>query len=384
MPRILILHASVGSGHQHAAGALAEAFVHAQAGEVRVEDTLDYGSRVFRRAYTQSYLDLSEHMPALLRLFYERTDAHEPEWIERTNRIRGLVERPGGIHLMRLIRRFAPDAFVCTHFLPMELLVNLKRRSKLAQPIYCVVTDFVAHCFWVTPEIDGYFVASELTRDQLIRGGVSPTIIHVSGIPVDLVLAEPKPMGVMRARHGFPLDRPLISLFGGGLDVERVRQMVQGLLASDVFGTLTVVAGRNDALVDALAGLVDGPTLRLRVLGFISYVDDLVAASDLVISKAGGLIVSEVLARGTPLLLVDPIPGQEEWNADYVVSVGAGVQLRMVELVPMATKLLLSQPERLALQRRYAEAAGRPGAAVEIAGTILRELSKAPTAPSCP
>jgi processive 1,2-diacylglycerol beta-glucosyltransferase len=98
------------------------------------------------------------------------------------------------------------------------------------------------------------------------------------------------------------------------------------------------------------------------------------------ITKAGGLIVSEVLARGTPLLLVDPIPGQEEWNADYVVIVGAGVQLRMVELVPMATKLLLSQPERLALQRRYAEAAGRPGAAVEIAGTILRELSKAPTA----
>ena len=92
------------------------------------------------------------------------------------------------------------------------------------------------------------------------------------------------------------------------------------------------------------------------------------------ISKAGGLIVSEVLARGTPLLLVDPIPGQEEWNADYVVSAGAGIQLRMVELVPLAVEWLLAQPERLALLLRCAHAIGRPRAALEIAEAILRDL----------
>jgi processive 1,2-diacylglycerol beta-glucosyltransferase len=374
MPRILILHASVGSGHERAAAALADAFARKQAGEVQVEDTLAYGSRVFRRAYTQSYLDLTAHAPALWRLFYEGTNVHDPEWAEITNRIRSLVERPGGIHLGRLVKRFAPDAIVCTHFLPIELLLRLKRRGRLPQPIYCVVTDVVAHCFWATPAIDGYFVASTLTREQLIALGVAPAIIHVSGIPVDPAIAEPKPVVEARIWHGFPIDQPLISLFGGGMDVERVRLMVMGLLARNIPGTLAVVAGRNAALAEALADLSDGPTLHLRSLGFISYVDDLVAASDLVITKAGGLIVSEVLARGTPLLLIDPIPGQEEWNADYVVSAGAGIQLRLVELVPLAVEWLLGQPERLALLRRCAQAIGRPRAALDIAEAILRDL----------
>ena len=374
MPRILILHASVGSGHQRAAAALAAAFARKPGCEVRVEDTLDYGSRVFRRAYTQSYRDLSEHAPALWRLFYEGTNMHDPEWVEIANRLRSLVERPGGTHLTRLITRFAPDAIVCTHFLPVELLLRLKRQGRLVQPIYCVVTDVVAHCFWAAPAIDGYFVASELTCEQLTALGVAPPIIHVSGIPVDPAIAESKPIEETRARHGFPIDQPLISLFGGGLDVERVRLMVIGLLARDLPGTLAVVAGRNAALEAALADLSDGPRMRLRTLGFISYVDDLVAASDLVITKAGGLIVSEVLARGTPLLLIDPIPGQEEWNADYVVSAGAGMQLRMVELIPQAVEWLLASPERLLLLRRCAQAIGRPRAAVEIAETILRDL----------
>jgi processive 1,2-diacylglycerol beta-glucosyltransferase len=354
--------------------ALATAFARKQAGEVRVEDTLAHGSRVFRRAYTQSYLDLSEHAPALWRLFYEGTNVRDREWVEVTNRIRSLVERPGGTQLTRLLTRFAPDAIVCTRFLPIELLLRLKRQGPLVQPIYCVVTDFVAHCFWATPAIDGYFVASALTREQLIALGVAPAIIHISGIPVDPALAESKAPAEMRLRHGFPLDQPLISLFGGGLDVERVRMMVAGLLARDIRGTLAVVAGRNRALADALADLTDGPTLRLRSLGCISYVDDLVAASDLVISKAGGMIVSEVLARGSPLLLIDPIPGQEEWNADYIVSAGAGVQLRLVELVPLAVEGLLAHTVRLKLLRCGAQALGRPRAALDIAESILLDL----------
>src|SRR5262245_5730615 len=316
MPRALILYASVGTEHKRAEIALGDAFTCKQDGEVRVEDTLDYGSPLFRQAYARSCLDLSERAPALWRLFYQGTNISDPEWSEITNRLRSLVERLGVTRLERLVRKFAPAAIVCTHFLPLELLLRLKLDGRLPQPIYCVVTDFVAHTFWVAPEIDGYFVAGEITREQLVARRVPSSIIHVSGIPVDLAIAEPKPIAEMRAQLGFPIDEPLVSLFGGGLDVERVQQMVRGLLASDASGTLAVVAGRNEALMDAREDLGDGPTMCLRKLGFISHVDDLLAASDLIITKAGGLIVSEALARGTPLLVIDPIPGQEEWNAD--------------------------------------------------------------------
>ena len=374
MPRILILYASVGTGHRRAALALAEAFRRKQHGEVWVEDALDYGSPLFRQAYTRSYLDLSERAPMLWRLFYQSTNSSDPESIEITNRLRSLVERLGVTRLDRLVRQCAPGAIICTHFLPVELLLRLKLRGRLPQPIYCVVTDFVAHTFWVAPGLDGYFVASELTRDQLVARGVPPSIIHVSGIPIDPQIAEPKPMEAMRIRHGFPTDAPLVSLFGGGIDVERVRLMIEGLLARGTCGTLAVIAGRNEALIAALDDMADGPAMSLRKFGLIPFVDDLVAASDLVITKAGGLIVSEGLARGTPLLLIDPIPGQEEWNADYVVSVGAGIQLRLPESVPGAVRYLLARPERLAALRAGAREVGRPRAALDIAERILQDL----------
>jgi hypothetical protein len=120
---------------------------------VRVEDTLDYGNRFFRRAYTHSYFEVSAHAPALWRLFYEDSNVRDPQSVELTG---------------------------------ADLL------------IYCVVTDVIAHCFWATLAIDGYFVASELTRDQLITLGVGPAIIHVSGLPVDPAIAERKTIAAMR------------------------------------------------------------------------------------------------------------------------------------------------------------------------------------------
>jgi processive 1,2-diacylglycerol beta-glucosyltransferase len=374
MPRLLILHASVGTGHQRAAEALAEAFVRKQDGEVRVADALDYGNELFRRAYSRSYIDMSERSPLLWRLFYETTDASEPEWIELTNRLRSLVERLAITRLERLVSKFSPEAIICTHFLPVELLLRLKQQGRLPQPLYCVVTDFFAHAFWVTPGIDGYFVGSDMTRDLLAARGVASSIIHVSGIPIDPAIAEPKDLAEVRARHHFAPDAPLITLFASGLNVQRVRAIAQGILASDVCGTLALVAGRNEALADALDDFSEGPTMRLQVLGFIDYVDDLVAASDIVISKAGGLIVSETLARGTPMLLIDPIPGQEEWNADYVVSAGAGVQLRMAESIPGALQQLLTHRDRLATLRASAQEAGRPRAALDIAEQVLHDL----------
>jgi processive 1,2-diacylglycerol beta-glucosyltransferase len=166
-----------------------------------------------------------------------------------------------------------------------------------------------------------------------------------------------------------------VSLFGGGLPIAHARRIAEDLLALGRPATLLVVAGRNADLPLALADLADKPHVELRVLDAIDYVDDLVAASDLVISKPGGLIASEVLARGTPLLMIDPIPGQEEWNADYVVSAGAGVQLRRPELVADAVNRLLAEPTRLNEMRERACRVGRPRAALDIAQDVLSALA---------
>ena len=373
MPRILILHASVGTGHRSAALALADAFARKQT-EVRVEDALDHANPLFRQAYAGTYLDVTNRAPLLWQLFYQNTDVTDPDMIELTNRLRGAVERLGVNDLRRLVKQYQPAAIICTHFLPVDLLLRLKHKGALPQPIYCVVTDFFAHTFWIEPGIDGYFVATDMTRDQMAARGVPAAIISVSGIPIKLEVDEPKQALEARLRHGLPADGPLVTLFGGGLQVERVRAIVQDLLASPISGTLAVVAGRNEALGAALTDLRDGPSMRLRFYSQIDFVDDLIVGSDLVVTKAGGLIVSEVLARGTPMLLIDPIPGQEEWNADYVVGAGAGVQLRIAEAAPRAIIHLLSNPERLAQLRLWAGRAGRPRAAMDIAEAVLEDL----------
>jgi processive 1,2-diacylglycerol beta-glucosyltransferase len=374
MPRILILHAAVGTGHTTAARALADAFRRKQQGDVRVEDILDYGSRLFRTALTRAYLDVSGRAPLLWKVLYESSDLGDPDAVAATNALRARIERLPLRKLERFVASYAPDAIVCTHMLPLTVLQRLKRHGVLRQPLYCVVTDYMVHSMWINEVVDGYFLASEPTRDAMIARGVPPSILHVTGIPVRPEIAEPKAAHEARARHGLPADGPIVTLFGGGIEPRRVRLVVTRLLQATTPGLLVVAAGRSETLTRSLADLDDGPAMRLRILGMIDYVDDLVAASDLVITKSGGLIVSEVLARGRPMIVIDPIPGQEEWNADYVAGSGAGVQLRQPESVPLAALSLLGQPERLAVMREQAARVGRPRAALEIAERILADL----------
>ena len=376
MARILILHASVGLGHRRAAEALGRAFALRGAGQVWIEDTLAHGPALFRQLYAGSYLELSEKAPALWAYFYERSDENETRL---TRDLRAFVERLGTSGLAALVRRCQPDAIVCTHFLPLELLADWRRREAHAPLLVCVVTDYTGHVFWVKPEVDRYCVATPLTGQMLARRGVPPARIAVTSIPVDPAIAEPKDRDQLR--RTYRLERaPVVTLMGSGLAVERVLRIVTDLLDQGRIGSLAVVAGRNTALTAALAELERAAAGRLHALGFVDYVDDLVAASDLVITKAGGLIVSEVLARGRPLVVIDPIPGQEEWNADYVVSAGAGLQLRLGAMVPAAVEHLLTHSRHRQVLADGARRAGKPGAALAIADLVLAAIAERPGA----
>jgi processive 1,2-diacylglycerol beta-glucosyltransferase len=367
MARVLIVHASVGMGHTSAAQALAKAFRMCQAEQVWCEDAFDYGSAIFREIYAGSYLELSERMPALWAYFYERTDKSETEL---TRELRRLIDWIGIGELADVVRKRRPDVVICTHFLPLNLLAGERKRGRLDMPLYCVVTDYTGHVYWVEPSVDGYFVATPETGERLAQRGVHAARIRVTGIPVDPAIASPKDPVLMRRMHR--LERPpVVMLMGGGLAVERVEHIVRGLVRRGVIGTLLVVAGRNAKLLATLPHIEGGSTLDVRGLGLVEYLDDLVTASEVVITKAGGLMVSEIMARQTPMVLIDSIPGQEEWNADHVVSVGAGLQLRLAEMVPVTVDYLLKQPSRLAELRAGAARAGQPLAALKIAKAIL-------------
>jgi len=374
MPSILIVHASMGSGHLSAANALSAAF-RQHGRDVVVLDVLDYANPVLRAALNQYFKQTTERAQSLYKLLYTQTDVGDVEEAFSGNRLLTMLERPFLTNFEQVVNDLRPDAVVAVHPIPGHVLAHNKQNGRLSQPFYSVVTDYMAHSSWLVPGVDRYFVPSDFTRRELLVRGVPPELLEVTGIPVNLEINEPKEPLAIRERHELPTDKCVITLFGGGIEVERVRLMVSQMLEGRTEGMLVVVAGRNERLEDALADLRDGPNMRLRLYGKVDHVDDLVAASDLVISKAGGLTVSEVMARGTPMVIIDPVAGQEEWNADVVVGSGAGIQLRMPETVPSAALYLLTQPERLELMRRQARLIGRPRAALDVAGSILSDLA---------
>ncbi|WP_421659203.1 MGDG synthase family glycosyltransferase [Leptothermofonsia sp. ETS-13] len=374
MTRILILYASLGSGHISAAKALREAFTRHPGVEVQIEDAFDHASPLLRETITTIYERLSERVPHLYRFIYEGSDVEDLEESMSDNLLFAKIERPFLKDLERLVKDSHSDAIICVQQIPSRLLQLLDRAGELPQPHYVVVTDVMAHSTWLNAGVKGYFLPSDLTAEVLIQRGVDPSLIHVTGIPVKLEITQPKSQKEMRLRHNLPLDVPVVTLFGGGLQTKRVRLMVSKLLESPSSGVLVVVSGRNEALQEKLEDLTDGAQMKLRKLGMIDYVDDLVVASDLVITKAGGLITSEVLARGTPMVIIDPFPGQEEWNADVVSAMGAGIQLRLPSMVPPAVLHLLNQPDQLAFMRQQAPKIGQPHAALKIADIILNQL----------
>lgn len=374
MTSILILYATLGSGHLNAAKALKAAFSQFPDVTIEMADALEYASPIYRSAVTQAYKQLSEKIPVLYKAFYEGSDIDDLEKSLDNNLGWARLERPFFRQLGQFVKKRDPDVIVCVQQIPSRLLQLIEKEDEVSKPQYVVVTDAIAHSTWINYRVNGYFLPNTLGKTILVQRGVNPDILHVTGIPIKLDVMEPKTQAEVRSRLDLPTDVSIISLLGGGLNPKRVRSMVEELLKMKNHpGMLIVGAGRNDELLEAIEDLGGGEHIQLRKLGMIDYMDDLIVASDLIITKAGGLITSEILARGTPMILVDPIPGQEEQNADVIAASGAGVQLRLLEMVAPAVQYLLDHPDRLTEMSEAAQLLGQPRAALNIAETILND-----------
>ena len=225
--------------------------------------------------------------------------------------------------------------------------------------------------------VERYYVALDETAEYLRAIG-APGEVRVTGIPVDPVFAEAKDRGEVRRRHGLDAHRTTLLVSAGGYAVGPVEQLVSGLLAFDRPWQIVAVAGKAEATrrrLEALASRSRGHA-RLHVVGFTKEMDEWMAAADLLVGKAGGLTVSEALARGLPMALMEPIPGQEERNADHLLERGAAIRCNNLPVAAWKIAQLLENPARLEQMRTAARAMGRPHAAREIAADALSLLGK--------
>lgn len=384
--KILFLSVSAGAGHVRAAEAL-RLTAAANLPDVQTLhlDVMAYVPAAFRKLYTDFYIKLVNSYPTLWGMLYQSTNEADPG--SPSQKIRRAAERLSTRALCRAIDEFAPDAIVCTHFLPAEILMHEIRRERLNVPVWVQVTDFDLHGMWVIPKMSGFFAASDEIAFRMRANHIEADRIHTTGIPVVPAFASPQDRLVCAQHFGLDPARRIIMLMGGGAGMGKLDEVAAALLQLDhdvqpshagkQNFQLIVLAGRNEAALKKLQALAIQHPGRLFPFGFTNEVERLMACSDLVITKPGGLTTSECLAMGVPMVVNAPIPGQEERNADYLLEQGAA--LKAVDLISLEyrVRLLLAEPERLELMRERARRLGRPQAAQRVLDIVLEKLNQA-------
>jgi processive 1,2-diacylglycerol beta-glucosyltransferase len=369
---ILVLSVSAGAGHVRAADAICAAG-RASIPPVKVThvDLLTLVPREFRKLYAEQYIKLVEKLPQLWSYLYSKTDRPSRDsWFGKFKRA---IERINTRKLDAELARLAPDAILCTHFLPAELLSRRRAAGKLLAPVWVQVTDFDVHALWVHPHVDRYCVASDEVAFRLMDRGVAPGKISVTGIPVMPQFASTLARGACASELGISADTFTVLMMAGGAGVGALDELAARMLELPEDLQLVALAGRNADLLKRLKALARQHPGKLFPLGFTTTVERVMAASDLVVTKPGGLSVSECLAMRKPMLLVSPIPGQEERNADYLLEAGAAV--KAIDATTLVFKLgrLLGDPGRLASMSDAARRISRPDAARDVLTLICAQ-----------
>ncbi|MGC8972439.1 MAG: MGDG synthase family glycosyltransferase, partial [bacterium] len=269
-----------------------------------------------------------------------------------------------------LIEEYNPDIIVSSHESPSGMVANLKKECGLKIELIGIVTDFRAHPFWVYKEIDKYMVPNEFTKNYLIKEGISPEKIYITGIPVDLRFAQEYNKLELKRKFNLDPEKFTILLMGSWLDIG-IDSLIESLDKSSLPIQVIAVSGKNEKLREKLEKIKDKANIPLVTFGFITNVYEVMNASDIIITKPGGLISSETLAAGLPMIIVSPIPGQEEFNALYLTTEGAAIRVNKLSEVPIILELLLKSPQRIKEMSNNAKRIGKPKASFEIAEIIL-------------
>ena len=368
--KILLLSVSAGAGHMRAAQAIeAHANLAGGAAVATHLDVMNYVSAGFRKLYTDFYIKLVNKAPALWGYLYHATNEAQAD--SSMQRLRRGVERLNTRALLREVEAFRPDAIICTHFLPAEILSRALRQGQLSCPVWVQVTDFDLHRMWLHEHMSGYFATNDEVAFRMRDQGIADARIHVTGIPIMPAFAQAPPRAQAAAALGLDPRRTTILLMGGGAGLGSLDTVAARLLALDGDFQLIVLAGKNAAALAALRQLAARHPGRLLAQGFTDQVERLMACADLVITKPGGLTTSECLAMGLPMIVNSPIPGQEERNADFLLE--QGVALKAFDGVTLEYRVrhLLANPAKLAEMRAKAVALGRAGAADAVLARVL-------------
>ena len=368
---IAIFSVSAGTGHVRAADALkataAVKFPHVSVIHI---DLMTLVPPLFKRLYADSYLPLVERHPALWGYLYTQADKRKLD--SGMDRFRVSLERLNLQQFKDAVDAIQPDAVICTHFLPAELFSRWKRKKKFSMPVWVAITDFDVHMLWVHRHMTGYCTASEEVAYRLRDRGVHGESIHVTGIPIMPVFAGQYSRAECARELGVDPKKPTLLLMSGGAGMGGMVKLARRLLSINEDFQLLALAGRNARILSELQTLALDHPRRMFPMGYTNAIERVMAASDLAITKSGGLTTSECLAMGLPMVVVSPIPGQEERNADFLLEQGAALKAYDESGLEFRIRALLNDRDKRNLLHENAVRLGRPDSAERVLSLALK------------
>ena len=351
--KVLIMSASIGTGHTQAARAIEE-YVKSVPENWTVEhvDFLSNDVLSIDNIVKETYIKILDLFPMLYDLMYYSSQGYKKGLAVKTLIAWGLKRR-----MLRVLAEKKPDILVFTHPFPAGAAALLKRQRRLNIPIVGVITDFAIHQLWVYPQMDGYCVAASPLKELLVQQGIAPEKVVVSGIPVRKTFAQVR----WQWDEAHEADKNVL-IMGGGLGMGSIRQSLVQLDTLDVVDSFTVVTGYNADLYDEIYQLRRELRHPVKVLGYTNRIPELMEKAAVLVTKPGALTCTEAVTIQVPMVLYSPIPGQEEANATYMQSKGCACWVKGQENLAVITADLLSHPEKLQAMSEASLSCHRDGA----------------------
>ena len=340
--KVLIVSASIGTGHMQAARAIEEYWKEKEPqASITHVDFLDTETMSVEHLIKGTYIKMIDVFPMLYDMIYRVSKGEKRGTILQTALSYLLKSR-----MLKLVQQEEPDVMVFTHPFPCGAASILKRQGHIDVPLVAIMTDFSSHQFWLYPQIDTYYVATESMVDEMVAAGIDKSRIHVSGIPVRRSFFRD-------AIEEYSLEEPIkVLVMGGGLGLGSLKHLdeVNGI------DEITVVAGQNTSLYESLVTLSESMRTKTIVYGYTTNISELMKSSSLLVTKPGALTCMEAVTIGLPMVFFNAIPGQEEANAELLEQRGCARWARDIHnLEDVVTALLINSPRLQQMSERARE-----------------------------
>ncbi|MDY3617848.1 MGDG synthase family glycosyltransferase [Agathobaculum sp.] len=372
--RVLILSVTAGFGHHATAKAIGD-MLTAKGAEVHTLDVYAYISHLVKTTIDKGYLFSSKHMQTLYRLVYQLAENNGQSYLSAGPNVINIVNALGASKFAKVLAGYAPDVILCTHVFAAQMVDELKKRRKLDDiKTIGIVTDYTLHPYWEdVPRVQYIVTASELLTYRCVQRGIPESRILPFGIPVHPKFNQPLSREDAASQLGIDPKRPTLLLMGGSMGYADNVKNIEKLTQIGLPLQFLVVCGNNKKQflrTEHFASRYEG-ACTVKPYGFVNNVEVMMSAADCIVSKPGGLTVSEALAKNLPMLLVDPIPGHEERNVDFLVNNGMGALITKHFPIDEAVYQLFRNPARLETVRRTMKAIAHPDATERLADFVL-------------